>query len=239
MIIGNPGIYDSKGKFNSFAIQIDKILDTDNFSVNLCIDMNIYPAQLAYNKASYLIDYFNPKLEIFSNVNDELFYLDDRDLMINLMENGKWKMENGKWKMENGFGYIYAIEELIKDNKINYQEFIDNEDVFFEKLNLIKQSGDVNPYLWEIDYMEYVNKGVYPFVINSSSGLSKVIVVFNKNRSYDLDYIEDRLLLSNIRSNQSVGFFDERFWGVKVSCIKSDELILIINKVYSVLSEAS
>ena len=66
MIIGNPGIYDSKGNFNSFAIQIDKILDTDNFSVNLCIDMNIYPAQLAYNKASYLIDYFNPKLEIFN-----------------------------------------------------------------------------------------------------------------------------------------------------------------------------
>ena len=225
MIIGNPGIYDSKGNFNGFAIQIDKILDTDNFSVNLCIDMNIYPAQLAYNKASYLIDYFNPKLEIFSNVNDELFYLDDRDLMINLMA--------------KGFGYIYAIEELIKDNKINYQEFIDDEDVFFEKLNVTKQSGEVNPYLWEIDYMEYVNKGVYPFVINSSSGLSKVIVVFNKNRSYDLDYIEDRLLLSNIRSSQSVGFFDERFWGVKVSCIKSDELSLIINKVYSVLSKAS
>ncbi|WP_418935021.1 hypothetical protein [Haemophilus sp.] len=225
MIIGNPGIYDGKGNFNSFAIQIDKILDTDNFSVNLCIDMNIYPAQLAYNKASYLIDYFNPKLEIFSNINDELFYLDDRDLMINLMA--------------KGFGYIYAIEELIKDNKINYQEFIDNEDVFFEKLNVAKQSGEVNPYLWEIDYMEYVNKGVYPFVINSSSGLSKVIVVFNKNRSYDLDYIEDRLLLSNIRSSQRVGFFDERFWGVKLSCVKSDELSLIINKVYSVLSKAS
>ena len=225
MIIGNPGIYDSKGKFNSFAIQIDKILDIDNFSVNLCIDMNIYPAQLAYNKASYLIDYFNPKLEIFSNINDELFYLDDRDLMINLMA--------------KGFGYIYAIEELIKDNKLDYQEFIDNEDIFLEKLNLVKQSEVVNPYLWEIDYMEYVNKGFYPFVINSSSGLSKIIVVFNKNRSYDLDYIEDRLLLSNTRSSQSVGFFDERFWGVKVSCIKSDELILIINKVYSVLSEAS
>ena len=203
MIIGNPGIYDSEGNFNNFAIQIDKILDTDNFSVNLCIDMNIYPAQLAYNKASYLVDYFNPKLEIFSNINDELFYLHDRDLMINLMT--------------NGFGYVYAIEELIKDNKINYQKFIDNEDVFFEKLNLVKQSGDVNPYLWEIDYMEYVNKGVYPFVINNSSGLSKVIVVFNKNRRYDLDYIEDRLLLSDTRSSQSVGFFDERFWGVKVS----------------------
>jgi len=214
MIIGNPGIYDSKGNFNSFAIQIDKILDT-----------NIYPAQLAYNKASYLIDYFNPKLEIFSNINDELFYLNDRDLMINLMA--------------KGFGYIYAIEELIRENSINYQQFIDNEDVFFEKLNVTKQSGEVNPYLWEIDYMEYVNKGVYPFVINSSSGLSKVIVVFNKNRSYDLDYIEDRLLLSNIRSSQSVGFFDERFWGVKVSCVKSDELSLIINKVYSVLSKAS
>lgn len=225
MIIGNPGIYDRKGNFNNFAIQIDKILDTDNFSVNLCIDMNIYPTQLAYNKASYLIDYFNPKLEIFSNINDELFYLDDRDLMINLMA--------------KGFGYIYAIEELIKDNKIDYQEFIGNENVFFEKLNLVKQSRDVNPYLWEIDYMEYVNKGVYPFVINSSSGLSKVIVVFNKNRRYDLDYIEDRLLLSDTRSSQSVGFFDERFWGVKVSCVKSDELILIINKVYSVLSEAS
>ena len=225
MIIGNPGIYDRKGNFNNFAIQIDKILDTDNFSVNLCVDMNIYPAQLAYNKASYLIDYFNPKLEIFSNINDELFYLNDRDLMINLMA--------------KGFGYIYAIEELIRENSINYQQFIDNEDVFFEKLNVTKQSGEVNPYLWEIDYMEYVNKGVYPFVINSSSGLSKVIVVFNKNRSYDLDYIEDRLLLSNIRSSQSVGFFDERFWGVKVSCVKSDELILIINKVYSVLSNAS
>ena len=208
MIIVNPGIYDSEGNFNNFAIQIDKILDTDNFSVNLCIDMNIYPAQLAYNKASYLVDYFNPKLEIFSNINDELFYLHDRDLMINLMT--------------NGFGYVYAIEELIKDNKINYQKFIDNEDVFFEKLNLVKQSGDVNPYLWEIDYMEYVNKGVYPFVINNSSGLSKVIVVFNKNRRYDLDYIEDRLLLSDTRSSQSVGFFDERFWGVKVSCVKSD-----------------
>ena len=225
MIIGNPGIYDSKGNFNSFSIQIDKILDTDNFSVNLCIDMNIYPTQLAYNKASYLIDYFNPKLEIFSNINDELFYLDDRDLMINLMA--------------KGFGYIYAIEELIRENGINYQQFIDNEDVFFEKLNVTKQSGEVNPYLWEIDYMEYVNKGFYPFVINSSSGLSKIIVVFNKNRSYDLDYIEDRLLLSNTRSSQSVGFFDERFWGVKVSCVKSDELSLIINKVYSVLSEAS
>ena len=55
----------------------------------------------------------------------------------------------------------------------------------------------------------------------------------------NLDYIEDRLLLSNTRSSQSVGFFDERFWGVKVSCVKSDELSLIINKVYSVLSEAS
>ena len=225
MIIGNPGIYDRKGNFNNVAIQIDKILDTDNFSVNLCIDMNIYPTQLAYNKASYLIDYFNPKLEIFSNINDELFYLDDRDLMINLMA--------------KGFGYIYAIEELIRENSINYQQFIDNEDVFFEKLNVTKQSGEVNPYLWEIDYMEYVNKGVYPFVINSSSGLSKVIVVFNKNRRYDLDYIEDRLLLSDTRSSQSVGFFDERFWGVKVSCVKSDELILIINKVYSVLSEVS
>ena len=184
--------------------------------------MNIYPPQLASNKASYLIDYFNPELEIFSNINDDLFYLDDRDLMINLMA--------------KGFGYTYAIEELIKENKIDYQEFIDNEDIFFEKLNLVKQSGEVNPYLWEIDYMEYVNKGFYPFVINSSSGLSKVIVVFNKNRSYDLDYIEDRLLLSNIRASKSVGFFDEQFWGVKVSCIKTDELSLIINKIQSVLS---
>ena len=222
MIIGNPGIYDSKGNFNSFAIQIDNILDTDYFAVNLCIDMNIYPPQLASNKASYLIDYFNPELEIFSDINDQLFYLDDRDLMINLMA--------------KGFGYTYAIEELIKENKIDYQEFIDNEDIFFEKLNLVKQSGEVNPYLWEIDYMEYVNKGFYPFVINSSSGLSKIIVVFNKNRSYDLDYIEDRLLLSNIRASKSVGFFDEQFWGVKVSCIKTDELSLIINKIQSVLS---
>ena len=222
MIIGNPGIYDSKGNFNNFAIQIDNIVDTDYFSVNLCIDMNIYPPQLASNKASYLVDYFNPELEIFSNINDDLFYLDDRDLMINLMA--------------KGFGYTYAIEELIKENKIDYQEFIDNEDIFLEKLNLVKQSGEVNPYLWEIDYMEYVNKGFYPFVINSSSGLSKVIVVFNKNRSYDLDYIEDRLLLSNIRASKSVGFFDEQFWGVKVSCIKTDELSLIINKIQSVLS---
>lgn len=222
MIIGNPGIYDSKGIFNNFAIQIDNILDTDFFSVNLCIDMNIYPPQLACNKASYLIDYFNPKLEIFSNINDELFYLNNRDLMINLMA--------------KGFGYIYAIEQLIKDNKIDYQEFVDNEEVFFEKLNLVKQSGEVNSYLWEIDYIEYVNKGFYPFVINSSSGFSKVIVVFNKNRRYDLDYIEDRLLPSNITSSQSVDFFDERFWGVQVSCVKSDELSLIVNKVYSVLS---
>lgn len=222
MIIGNPGIYDSKGNFNNFAIQIDNIVDTDYFSVNLCIDMNIYPPQLASNKASYLVDYFNPELQIFSNINDDLFYLDDRDLMINLMA--------------KGFGYTYAIEELIKENKIDYQEFIDNEDIFLEKLNLVKQSEVVNPYLWEIDYMEYVNKGFYPFVINSSSGLSKIIVVFNKNRCYDLDYIEDRLLLSGIRASKRVGFFDERFWGVKVSCVKSDELRLIINKVYSVLS---
>ena len=108
--------------------------------------------------------------------------------------------------------------------------------IFLEKLNLVKLSEVVNPYLWEIDYMEYVNKGFYTFVINSSSGLSKMIVVFNKNRSYDLDYIEDRLLLSDIKASKSVGFFDERFWGVKVSCVKSDELKLIINKVYSVLS---
>ncbi len=33
--------------------------------------------------------------------------------------------------MAKGFGYIYAIEQLIKGNKIDYQEFVDNEDVFF------------------------------------------------------------------------------------------------------------
>ena len=33
--------------------------------------------------------------------------------------------------MAKGFGYTYAIEELIKENKIDYQEFIDNEDIFF------------------------------------------------------------------------------------------------------------
>lgn len=55
------------------------------------------------------------------------------------------------------------------------------------------------------------NKGFYPFIINSSSGLSKVIVIFNKNRNYNLDYIEDRLSLSNLRSSKSVDFFDEQF----------------------------
>ena len=52
MIIGNPGIYDSEGCFSNFAIQIDRILNTDYFSINLCIDMGIFPSHLPYNKAS-------------------------------------------------------------------------------------------------------------------------------------------------------------------------------------------
>ena len=81
-------------------------------------------------------------------------------------------------------------------------------------MNLVKQSGEVNPYLWEIDYIEYVNKGFYPFIINSSSGLSKVIIIFNKNRNYNLDYIEDRLSLSILISCLSVDLFVDLFWDV-------------------------
>ena len=42
MIIGNPGIYDSEGCFSNFAIQIDRILNTDNFSINLLDNIVVY-----------------------------------------------------------------------------------------------------------------------------------------------------------------------------------------------------
>lgn len=223
MIIGNPGIYDSEGCFSNFAIQIDRILNTDNFSINLCIDMSIFPSHLPYNKASYLIEFFDPKLDIFSVVNDELFSLPDRALMRELMK--------------KGFAFIYSIEQLIKNNEIDGKLFIEDEEILFDKLDRVGQTESINPYLWEIDYMEYINMGYYPFIVNSSKGFSKVVIIFNKRRNYDIDYIEDRLLFSEYLPKDNIGFFDNDFWGVKISCIKTDDLHLIISKIYSLLNQ--
>ena len=214
MIIGNPGIYDSEGYFSNFAIQIDRILNTDNFSINLCIDMSIFPSHLPSNKASYLIEFFDPKLDIFSVINDELFSLPDRALMRELMK--------------KGFAFIYSIEQLIKNNEIDGKLFIEDEEILFDKLDRTEQTESINPYLWEIDYMEY---------INISKGFSKVVIIFNKRRNYDIDYIEDRLLFSESLPKDNIGFFDNDFWGIKISCIKTDDLHLIIRKIYSLLNQ--
>ena len=85
--------------------------------------------------------------------------------------------------------------------------------------------------------MEYINMGYYPFIVNSSKGFSKVVIIFNKRRNYDIDYIEDRLFFSEYLPKDNIGFFDNDFWGVKISCIKTDDLHLIISKIYSLLNQ--
>ena len=139
--------------------------------------------------------------------------------------------------MGKGFAFIYSIEQLIKNNEIDGKLFIEDEEILFDKLDRVEQTESINPYLWEIDYMEYINMGYYPFIINSSNGFSKVVIIFNKRRSYDIDYIEDRLLFSESLPKDNIGFFDDNFWGIKISCVKTDDLRLIISKIYSLLNQ--
>ena len=54
----------------------------------------------------------------------------------------------------------------------------------------------------------------------------------NDDNKGDID-----MLLPRRNYNLFDEFFDNDFWGVKISCIKTDDLHLIISKIYSLLNQ--
>lgn len=216
MIFGNPGIYDKNGSISKFAILVENIENSDCFSVNLCLDMNIYPKHLAYNSREYISIGLQDD-EILKNESEFLFKLKDDELLIELV------------KMK--FNDLYQIECLIRDGKIDYQQCLDMDYIF----DLIDYNYETdNRFYWDIDNIEYRN--VFPFIINFS-GFSKVAIV-TINESNNLDEITSRFFADNMRVKEGMSFFDKSFWSIDTIIIKTHQLNEIMKSAYDYIMKS-
>lgn len=217
MIFGNPGIYDEFGDFSSFAIQIDNIANTKYFSINLCLNMNIYPKHLTVNSVEDIAVSLDYKDLIFNQESDELFNLSDKELMIELIK--------------RTFPTMYEIECLIGDKSIDYLRLI-NDYYLYDMLNLDNVNFEQDFY-WDIDNIEY--KNVYPFIINSK-GLSKIIIIYI-NESESIASELSRFFTDSLELKKTLDFFDESYWKFDISVLPTEELISIVSKAHSYLLE--
>lgn len=218
MIFGNPGIYLDDGTYDDFSIIIEK-LTTDLYSVNFCIDMKLFPTHLAYNEKQIILDAFNER-DIFQQQSKELFYLEDRELMIALIK--------------ESFVNIYRIEQVISLG-LYPKEYSDNELKKFEDLLDYDIAVEENRNkLWEIDTLEYTNKGFYVFIVNYGN---ETKIVFIQQKKYEDQDNKYGRFFHKDRSLKRVGFFDDINWSVKVVKVLKDDLIsinsMIIDKLLS------
>ncbi|WP_019671779.1 hypothetical protein [Psychrobacter lutiphocae] len=218
MIFGNPGIYLDDGTYDDFSIIIEK-LTTDLYSVNFCIDMKLFPTHLAYNEKQIILDAFNER-DIFQQQSKELFYLEDRELMIALIK--------------ESFVNIYRIEQVISLG-LYPKEYSDNELKKFEDLLDYDIAVEENRNkLWEIDTLEYTNKGFYVFIVNYGN---ETKIVFIQQKKYDDQDNKYGRFFHKDRSLKRVSFFDDINWSVKVVKVLKDDLIsinsMIIDKLLS------
>lgn len=205
MIFGNPGIYLNDGSYSNFSILVEH-LTSDFYSVNFCVDNQIFPNHLAYNKKS-IIFYELLNEDYFITQSPNIFKLDDRDLMISLIK--------------ESFSTKYRREEIIRDGlapkSLTEQEWDRYYNLFEESMNYPENRDK----LWEIDCVEYTNMGFYVFVVNND-GRTKVVLI-------DYSNIDDNeLFFDRNKKPKQIGFFDNNIWKVKVIEISTEVIVSIL-----------
>ncbi|MCW9732231.1 hypothetical protein L5B97_01810 [Avibacterium sp. 20-15] len=211
MIFGNPGVYDENGDINFFALSIEKILNLDFFSINLILDMNIYPSHLAYNLRGYALDILDADNPIFHQENPYLFNLSEDELLVELIKNQSW--------------YLYSIEALIRDNELDEFFTTKSLDILYNKMESFEYKRNENSCFWDMGIMEYRN--IYPFIVNYN-GYSKVIIISeNINPKYPNESDYERFFDDNMNLKE-ISFFDRNYWGIEVKTIKTSELLKIV-----------
>ncbi|WP_163599268.1 hypothetical protein [Moraxella catarrhalis] len=192
-------------------------LGSDFFSVNFCVDMNFFPHYLAYNLRGIFLKSFDNK-EIFENqVNDDFFNLDDRRLMIRLIQ--------------ESFVYMYRREEIIQLNLYprEYDDsWFENYDLLFDNISNREENRDK---LWEIDSMEYTNNGYFIFIVNHLKNTKVVFISYNKNLDDELGrFCNPEAIKKNPK------FFDESIWSVRVVEVYTAEFLTVIKQIINYLS---
>lgn len=215
MIFGNPGIYDKNGNISNFAILVEHINNDGFFSVNLCIDMSIYPRKLAYHSGEYISIGLRNE-EILINENEFLFKLDENDLLAELV------------RMK--FNDLYQVECLIRDDLIDYSKLLD-EDYIYDLIDYDYETND--ECYWEIDNIEYGN--VFPFIINFS-GYSKVVIIMINEGSMT-DGLMSRFFNSMGGVNENKAFFDKAYWSINTAILRTDDLRIIMKSAYDYIIE--
>ncbi|AFU19464.1 hypothetical protein [Actinobacillus suis] len=223
MIFGNPGVYDEEGNFSNFAIQVDKLVGEFS-SLNLILDMKLYPSYLAYNMNSCLLGGVDWNNDIFNREDEFLYNLPDRELMIELIK--------------QSFLSLFGIEKAIEKGIIDYELIKNDESILFDYIDDIVSNErllETRNNLWDIDDFEYFGKGVYPFIVNFN-GFTKIVLV---NKTMNIDELGElsRFFNKDMTLKKNLQFFDEGYWHVDVSILKTSEFKKIILGVNKFLSE--
>ena len=214
MIFGNPGIYLADGSYDDFSIVVEQLAD-DFYSVNFCVDMELFPTHLAYNERKWIFEPFKDKA-LFEKQSKALFELDDRALMIALIK--------------ASFTRLYAREKCI-DLHLQPQFYTDADiDKYDDSLDEIIENLDENrDMLWDFDSMEYTNRGYNVFVVNHHDE-TKVVLVQQKihygRDEYERYFYKDK-------SPKQVQFFDENYWSVKVVRLPTEKILSINSQILS------
>lgn len=216
MIFGNPGIYDENGNISFFALSIERMLNLDFFSINLILDMNIYPSHLAYNLKGYALDILDVDDPIFHQENSYLFNLSEDELLVELIKNQSW--------------YLYSIEALIRDNELD--DFFTTKDlnILYNKMENFEYKRSEYSYLWDMEIMEYRN--IYPFVINYKDYSKVVIIRENVNPKYPNESDYERFFDNNMNLKK-ISFFDRDYWDIEVIKIERKKLLAIISEAHN------
>ena len=212
MIFGNPGICLGDGSYDDFSIVIEN-LTGKFYSVNFCVDLGLFPTHLAYNSKHTIFNAFRAK-NIFRTQSKELFGLDNRALMIALIK--------------ESFTTLYKIEEII-DLDLQPKVYTDSEineyESLFESVAYLDENQD---RLWDIDWMEYSNRGFHVFIVNYQDETKVVLVQLKFNCAQDFKY--ERYFYKD-KNPKQVSFFDENYWSVKVAKIPTEKLLSINSQI--------
>lgn len=216
MIFGNPGVYID-GVFGGFALQIDKVCNSGFYSLNLCLNNQIYPRYLVIDKKEYISVGLHLNDEIFCQEDEYFFLLNDNELMVELIK--------------SRFPRIYEIEVLIRDKLIDFELLEKDESLIYDLIPNDDYDYKLNFY-WDLGCVEY--KNIYPFIINFK-GRSKVVVI----SSIKSDLIEeDRFFNIDGSLKKKLTFFGGEYWNISIAELPTDELRSIVKSAFDYIMES-
>ena len=227
MFIGNYGFHDAEYDDDlSFGFIINKLIDDPVFvSLNLYINHKIFPNFLTCNLTTLFFAGYRDK-DIIRRTNDDIFYLNDRDLMIEYVK--------------NDINPISYIEEcLIRDKKLS-KEILEKD---YDHYLAILQDGydnynehNFHELHFDMGDVEYDHLGFDTFIVNSSTGRSKFgIVVNGVNSRKRMDGCYKRYFYDYDNPRPNVGFFDSSYWNIEVVEMETKRLEAILDRTYEYL----